>query len=103
MIIERMPGENPLLETRSESEIKVDKQKKYAQILEILSSSSEAMSAKEIAVKMYEKGYIPIAERNYSAPRLTELLKMGKVDCVGKKTCKYTGRSVGVFIERKEK
>lgn len=103
MYKKRMPGENPLLETKSESEAKVPKQKRYAQILEILSSNTEPMSAKEIAVEMYKKGYIPIAERNYSAPRITELLDMGKVDCVGKKICKYTGHSVGVFIERENK
>lgn len=100
MIEKRMPGQNPLLETRNESNIKVSRQKRYAQILEILSSNTEPMSAKEISVEMFNKGYIPIAERNYSAPRLNELLKMGKVDCVGKKICSYTGHSVGIFIEK---
>ena len=31
------------------------------------------MTAKEIAVEMYKKGYIPSDERNFTAPRLTEL------------------------------
>ena len=98
---ERLYGTNPLLETRGESNTSVDRAKRYAQILEILSSNNEPLSAKEIAIQMYQNGYSYTDERNISAPRITELLKMGKVDCVGKKLCKYTGKKVGVFVIRK--
>lgn len=93
----RIPGTNPLVETRKESEEIVNKQLRYQQIIEILTESKEPLSAKEIAVEMYQKKYVPTSERNFSSPRLTELLKMGIVDCVGKKVCKYTGHTVGVF------
>lgn len=105
--IAREVGENPLLETKVESEILVDKKKRYIQIIEILQASDNPMSAKEIAVEMKERGYIPSTERNFSAPRITEMLNKGVLDCVGKKVCKYTGKTVGVFkirenLERKE-
>ena len=93
----RIPGTNPLAEARKESEETVDKKIRYQQIIEILTDSSEPLSAKEIAVEMYKKHYAPTSERNFSSPRLTELLKMGIVDCVGKKVCEYTHKTVGVF------
>mgnify|MGYP005806001903 CR=1 FL=1 len=93
----RIPGTNPLAEARKESEETVDKKIRYQQIIEILTDASEPLSAKEIAVEMYEKHYVPTSERNFSSPRLTELLKMGIVDCVGKKVCEYTHKTVGVF------
>ena len=101
MIEERRPGTNPLLETRGESHESVDKSKRYEQILEILSSNHKPLTAKEISVLMYNKGYSYSDERNVSAPRITELLKMGKIDCVGKKICQYTGKKVGAFVIRK--
>ena len=93
----RIPGTNPLLETRREANESVDRKTKYLQIIEILTDAKEAMSAKEIAVEMYKRKYIPTTERNFSAPRLTELSKMGIVDCAGKKVCEYTNKTVGVF------
>lgn len=93
----RIPGANPLAESRKESEESVNKQLRYQQIIEILTESEEPLSAKEIAVEMYQKKYVPTSERNFSSPRLTELLKMGIVDCVGKKVCEYTHKTVGVF------
>ena len=93
----RIPGTNPLAETRREANESVDRKTKYLQIIEILTDAKEAMSAKEIAVEMYKRKYIPTTERNFSAPRLTELSKMGITECVGKKECEYTGHPVGVF------
>ena len=49
----RIPGTNPLVETRKESEEIVNKQRRYQQIIEILTESKEPLSAKEIAVEMY--------------------------------------------------
>ena len=95
MIEARRPGTNPTFETRGESEAAVNKQKRYNQILEILDHGE--MTAKEIAVKMCELGYIPTSERNYTAPRLTELSKNGLVEPVGKKKCEWTNKSVAVY------
>ncbi len=85
-------------ETRSESYEKVDKALRYSQILEIL--TGKEMTAKEIAVEMYKKGYIPSDERNFTAPRLTELSIKGIVEPIEKKKCQYTGKKVSVYKVR---
>lgn len=100
MIEIRRPGTNPLNETRSEAEKQVNKQKRYVEIINILESHKEGLTAKEIAVEMYKRGYTPTDERNFSSPRLTEMLKNGKVDVIGKKKCEYSKKSVAVFTLR---
>jgi len=95
-MIKRIPGEIPTLETRSEANETVDKKKRYKQIIEILQGGKE-MTAKEIAVEMCNRGYIPTSERNFTAPRLTELSKNGVVEPVGKQRCTYTGKTVAVY------
>lgn len=74
----------------------IDKNKRYMQIREILKTGRE-LSAKEIAVEMFKRKYTNTNERNYSAPRLTELEEQGLVKIVGKKKCQYTGKSVSVY------
>ena len=91
----RLPGEIPTLETRHESHEKVDKKKRYREILECL--ADKELTAKEIAVLMYQKGYIPTTERNFVSPRLTELGQQGVVEPIGKKRCTYTGKTVSVW------
>lgn len=95
-MIERRAGEIVTFETRSESNETVDKTKRYKQIIEILTDNKE-MTAKEIAVEMCNRGYTPTSERNFSSPRITELLKTGVLDCIGKKKCTYTNKTVSVF------
>lgn len=99
---ERMAGEMTTLETRADAHETVDKQKRYSQILECFAECPE-MTAKECAVLMMQKGYIPTAERNYVAPRLTELGHDGVVEPIGKKKCIYTNRTVAVWAMRKER
>ena len=91
----------PTLETRYESNEKVDRHKRYTQIIEILKNGGK-MTAKQIAVEMYNKGYIPTTERNFSAPRVTELMQKGIVEQIGKQKCEYTGKTVAVFCLREE-
>ena len=99
-IIARRPGQNPLQETRAEAELKVNKKNHYFQIIEILNDFNRPMTAKEIAVEMKSRGYSYTDERNVSAPRITEMLQKGLLDCVGKKKCQYTNTEVGVFVVR---
>ena len=89
------------LETRqlSFTDIQDKKKKRYEQILNRL--GNREMTAKEIAVEMFELGMIASTERNYTAPRLTELEKMGYVEVIGKKKCEWTGKMVAVY-RRKE-
>lgn len=92
----RKVGEVPTLETRSLANETVDKAKRYKQIIEILTGGKE-MTAKEIAVEMCNRGYIPTSERNFTAPRLTELSYKGVVEPIGKQRCSYTGKTVAVY------
>ena len=59
------------------------------------------MTAKEIAVELFELGMTNTTERNTCTPRLTELEKMGYVEVIGKKKCEWTGKMVAVY-RRKE-
>ena len=92
----RMPGTYTTLETRHDSHETVDKQKRYAQILECF-KTNPTMTAKECAVEMWKKGYIPTSERNFTAPRMTELSKGGIIEPIGKKKCDWTGKTVAVY------
>ena len=84
------------IETRqlSFNDIQEKTKKRYEQILDRL---DKPKTAKEIAVEMFELGLIPSTERNYTAPRLTELEKMGYVRAIEKKKCEYTGKTVAVY------
>lgn len=96
-------GEEPLIENKIESEMTTDKLKRYKQIIRILvENNNEPMTAKEIAVEMCTRGYTPTDERNFSAPRITELLNKGVIDCLGKRKCEYTNKTVGVFNLRQD-
>lgn len=100
-MIQSRNGVPVTLSNRAEAHEQVDKQKRYTQILECLNERPR-QTAKQIAVMMFEKGYIPNSERNFTAPRLTELSKEGVVEPIGKIKCEYTGKSVAVYQIRKE-
>ncbi len=86
-------------ETRRESYQKIIPKQpvRYDQIIYILRNNPKGMTAKEIAVKLYELKLIPSTERNFVSPRLTELVKQGKVETIGKRVCQYSNRKVAVF------
>lgn len=97
-IIHRQAGEHTTLETRREANERIDKQRRYNEILECL--KGKKLTAKEVANEMWMRGMIPTNERNFTAPRLTELCQQGVVDVVGKKKCLYTGKTVAVYEVR---
>lgn len=76
-------------------DVKPKRKIRYEQILDRLLTGTK--TAKEIAVELFEIGLIPSTERNYTAPRLTELEKMGLVQVINKKKCDYTGKMVAVY------
>lgn len=96
-INKRYPGEIPTLDTRAESNELVPRELRYKQILEVMSDFNRPMTAKEIAHNMNMRGYIPTSERNFTAPRLTELCKSGKVEPCGKATCQWTKKTVTTY------
>ena len=98
-MIERRPGEIVTFDTRAEANETVDRNKRYQQIVECLREKPN-QTAKEIACMMLSKKYIPYCDRNFTAPRLTELSQMGIVEPVGKKKCQWTGKTVAVYALR---
>lgn len=78
-------------ETRRESLEKVDKQKRYFQIRNVLKNNKNGMTAKEIAT------VLGFPERNYTAPRLTELVSKGEVETIGKEYDPETNRNVTLY------
>lgn len=92
----RMNGEIPTFDTRAEAHETVDKKVRYSQIIECLTENGN-LTAKECASIMMYKGYIPTSERNFTAPRMTEMCEKGLIEQVGKKKCSWTGRMVTVY------
>jgi hypothetical protein len=52
------------------------------------------------AASSSQRGHIASGERNFAAPRLTELKEAGSVVATGKKICGKTGRNVTVWAAK---
>ena len=65
-------------------------------ILQILKDCGD-MTAQQVADTLCFLRITPTNERNFAAPRLTELAEKGLVQAVGKKICGKTGRKVSVW------
>lgn len=76
------------------NDIQLKTKLRYEQILDRL---DKPKTAKEIAVELFDLGIIDSTDRNYTAPRLTELEKRDIVKVIGKKKCNYTGKMVAVY------
>lgn len=74
-----------------------DRKKRRREIISVLSEFPNGLTAKEISVLMCIKGFIPASERNFVAPRLSEMKKEKIIEFIGKKRCKYTGKTVSVY------
>jgi len=83
-------------ETRRESNESVNKAVRNAQVLTILSFYPNS-TAKEVAERMNARGWIPTTERNFAAPRLTELVEKGIVEVSGKKKDTATNKRVCTY------
>lgn len=83
-------------QTRRESYEKLDNATIYSRIINILEGGRE-LTAKEIALIMYERHYIPFPVRQAVAPRLTELEEKGIVEAAGKAYDHETKRSVALY------
>ena len=69
---------------------------RYQAILEALRERPRS-TARELAMYLWKRGDIPMPERNFVHPRLTELMKTGLVAAVDKKRCPITGKMVAVY------
>jgi repressor of nif and glnA expression len=65
-------------------------------VLSILRERGD-MTAQEIADELCRRGITPTNERNFAAPRLTELCEAGLVKPVGKKMNAKTHRNITVW------
>jgi len=91
------------IETRRESydAIKTKRSDRRNLILEIL--GSRQMTASELTEELLAKGYIKYYDRNFVAPRLTELKEAGIVETVGKRLCKRTNKNVAIWARREHR
>ncbi len=86
-------------ETRRESyeTVKPTTSQRRALILEIL--GDKEMTANEIAEELFKRGYTPFYERNFAAPRLTELKADERVKVIGKRLCAKTNRMIAIWTK----
>ena len=82
-------------ETRRESHIKTNKQALTVEVIKVL--DGRQLTAREIAVEMYNDGLLPYPARAVVQPRITELVQDGKVEAVGKKLDEETQRLVAIY------
>lgn len=97
-MVNRNPGENPMLENQIESNTSIDRRKRYSQILEVM--KDQEMTFREIARAMFDKGYTIGTETTYSQPRVTEMVRKGMIEPVGTKVSDVSGKKVTVFRVR---
>ena len=93
--------ENTTKQTRKESFKKIQLKNKHKLIYEQLGSGE--YTARELAIKMYNtidedgKRLIRTAERQETAPRLTELVDLGIVKVIDKKYDEISGCKVAIY------
>lgn len=94
-------SENITRETRRQSYdgILPERGKRCRIILEML--ADREMTVEEITDELVQNGTIKYYDRNFVAPRLTELKDEGVVEVIGKKPSKRTGKNVAIW-RRKE-
>lgn len=88
-------------DTRWESFVKIQGKTLVNQITNVLIEAKkqgiDGMTAKEIAEVLKSQNIIRLAERQSTAPRLTELVDEGIVEVIGKRYDEITDRNVAVY------
>lgn len=85
-------------DTRLESYEKINKETMYNLIVNTLKEyKNSGLTAREIAIELYNKGLVKSNDRQATAPRLTELVDKGIVVVIGKKMDEFTQRNVAVY------
>ena len=85
-------------DTRFESLEKLDRSGLYNLILSTLHDNKEnGLTAREVAVILYNQGLLRSNERQATAPRLTELVDNGRVVIIGKRFDEISLRNVAVY------
>lgn len=81
--------------TRIMSYKQTDKQPMRQHVLDTLGNS--ALTAREIAVDMHQRGLLPYPARAIIQPRITELVEAGVIMAIGTKLDEETERKVAVY------
>lgn len=84
-------------DTRFDSFQSTNRKRLYQLITSVLKEYSEGMTAREIAIKLYNQGFLLSNERQATAPRLTEMVDKGLIVVVGKKKDTVTQKQVAVY------
>lgn len=86
-------------ETRREGLEKVapETQTRRQVIIEYLRYFPAGLTAEELTDSMYCAGLIPVRDKNYVKPRLTEMRKLGLVEPCGKRLSQSTGVHTAVW------
>lgn len=94
---------NTTTETRRESyeAITTETSKRGALILDVL--GNKQMTVDEIVYALIDRREILHFDRNFVAPRLTELKEAGAVEVIGKRKSPRTGKNVAVWARTKSK
>ena len=71
-------------------------------IIEYLRYFPGGLTAEELTDSMYCAGLIPVRDKNYVKPRLTELRKLGMIEPVGKRVSETTGVNTAVWAIKTE-
>lgn len=66
-------------------------------VYKTLKELNQGATAKELSVTLHNEGKVMSNERNSVHPRLNELLHLGLVEVVGKKTCSFTDKKVSIY------
>lgn len=83
-------------ETRIESYVKTSKHTMQNEIFKLIEVNGE-MTAREVAIALYNAGRIEYPARAVVQPRLTELVELGWLTVCGKKYDKATKRRVAIY------
>lgn len=85
-------------DNRWESFEKLDRKRLQDLIVStLMNNTKDGLTAREIAVILYNQGYIKSAERQATHPRLTELVDDGRVVVIGKRLDDVSLKNVAVY------
>lgn len=82
-------------------EIKPKKQERCDLILEVL--GVQQMTAEDIVDELIRLGHIKYYDRNFVAPRLTELRDAGIVETVGKRKSRRSKKQIAIWQRKRDK
>ncbi len=70
---------------------------RQTQVLNELMLHPDGVTASELALSMWDKGFFVMPDRNNVHPRLNELVELMLVEVTGKRSCSVTNRTVAVY------